>query len=98
MNMKFLNNLPADLRKEFEACCQGAQAYGRKLLEEEENGLLNTLKSNMEVHFMTSEDASEWEKFYGPLVERWLQKTGDKGKTLRDLMFKIRQETLAKKK
>jgi len=31
-------------------------------------------------------------------VERWLQKTGEKGKELRELMFKIRQEKLANKK
>jgi C4-dicarboxylate-binding protein DctP len=98
MNLKFLNNLPADLRKEFEDCCQNAQAFGRKLLEDEEKELLAALKSHMEVYVMTSEDAGEWEKFYTPLVERWLQKTGDKGKTLRELMFKIRQDALAKKK
>jgi TRAP-type C4-dicarboxylate transport system substrate-binding protein len=66
--------------------------------EDEEKELLAALKSHMEVHVMTSEDAGEWEKFYHPLVERWLQKTGDKGKTLRELMFKIRQNVLAKKK
>ncbi len=98
MNLKFLNSLPADLRKEFEACCRNAEAYGRKLLEDEEKELLATLKSNMEVHVMTSEDAAEWEKSYGPLVERWLQRTGERGKTIRELMKQIRQETLAKKK
>ncbi len=98
MNLKYLNGLPADLRKEFEACCRNAEAYGRKLLEDEEKELLASLKSNMETHFMTSEDAAEWEKHYGPLVERWLQRTGERGKTIRELMKKIRQETLAKKK
>jgi C4-dicarboxylate-binding protein DctP len=98
INVKFLNNLPADLRKEFESCCQNAQAYGRKLLEDEEKEMLATLKSNMEVYVMTSEVVGEWEKFYGPLVERWLQKTGDKGKEIRELMIKIRQENLVRKK
>lgn len=98
INVKFLNGLPADLRNELETCAQRVQASGRKLVEEEEAIMLEQLKKNMEVHFLTNEESDEWEKLYAPMVEKWLQQTGDRGKTLRDLMGKIRNEVLAKKK
>ncbi len=98
INLKYYNSLPADLRRELDACAQKAQAYGRKLLEEDENSLLATLRSHMEYYRLTEDDSMEWEKCYAPLTEEWLKKTGEKGKALRDLMFKVRADILGKKK
>jgi C4-dicarboxylate-binding protein DctP len=98
INLKFFNNLPPELQTELEACAQKSQSYGRKLLEEEEKGLLATLQSHMDLYRLTEEDSAEWEKCYAPLTEEWLKKTGENGKTLRDLMFKIRADVLARKK
>ncbi len=98
MNLKFSNSLPPELRNEMEVCALKAQTYGRKLLEEEEEGLLATLKSRMQVYVLTNQEVEQWGKLYDPLVEKWLQETGERGKKLRELMFKVRKDVLAKKK
>jgi C4-dicarboxylate-binding protein DctP len=98
INLKYYNSLPEDLRGQLMASARDAEAWARKILEEQEKEYLATLKSHMPVHVQTDQEAEEWEKIFTPLTQSWLKKTGEKGKALRDLMFETRKEVLAKRK
>lgn len=98
INLKYYNGLPEDLRSHLNASAKEAEAWARRILEEQEREYLVTLKSHMPVHEQTDQEAEEWEKLYLPLTESWLKKTGEKGKALRALMIETRKEILSKKK
>jgi C4-dicarboxylate-binding protein DctP len=97
INMKFFNSLPANLQKGIEMASKEAEVYGRKALESEEVGQLNTLKSKMTVHVLTAAETEAWAKGIQPLIDQWVKATGEKGKTLREVMLQVRKDVLAGK-
>jgi C4-dicarboxylate-binding protein DctP len=96
INLKYLNSLPPDIRNILLACCKDSEAWGRRLLEGMEEGMVKDLASHMEVHIQTAKEAKEFKELFSPTVEGWLKETGEKGKLLRDVMIKVAEEQLKK--
>lgn len=99
INTKFFESLPADLKEVLVSCGKDAEAYGRKLLEDEERGYLAGLKTKMNLYVLTQKDyETGWNAAFEPMAKEWLERTGDRGKKLRERMIAVRQEVLSKRK
>ena len=96
---RFFAGLPADLKEILVSCSKDAEAYGRKLLEEEEKGYLEGLKPKMNLYVLTQKDYDGgWNAAFDPMCKEWLDRTGDRGKKLRDRMLAVRQEVISSRK
>jgi C4-dicarboxylate-binding protein DctP len=96
INLKYLNNLPTDIRNILLACSKDSEAWGRRQLEDMEENLVKDLSSHMDVNIQTAEEAKEFKKVFEPAVAAWLKQTGENGKMLRNLMTKIAEEKAKK--
>ncbi|OPY73758.1 MAG: C4-dicarboxylate-binding periplasmic protein precursor [Syntrophorhabdus sp. PtaU1.Bin058] len=97
INMRFFNSLPADIQKGIEKAAQETQDHGRKELEKIEAEQLKVLRSKITAHDMTPKEAEIWAQTIQPLIDKWVKTTGEKGKTLRDVMMQVRKDVLAGK-
>jgi len=97
INMRFFNSLPQDLQKGIEKAAQETQDHGRKELEKIEAEQLKVLRSKITAHDMTPKEAEVWAQTIQPLIDKWVKTTGEKGKTLRDVMMQVRKDVLAGK-
>ncbi|MCE5280935.1 MAG: TRAP transporter substrate-binding protein [Deltaproteobacteria bacterium] len=99
INAKFFDSLPADLRTILVSCAKDAEGYGRKLLEDEERGYVEGLKKKMNLYVLTQKDYdSGWNAAFEPMAKEWLEKTGERGKKLRERMIAVRQEVISQRK
>jgi TRAP-type C4-dicarboxylate transport system substrate-binding protein len=97
INMRFFNSLPPDIQKGIEKAAKEAEDHGRKELEKIEAEQVKVLKSKMTVHALTAKETEAWAQTIQPLIDRWVKTTGEKGKTLRDVMMQVRKDVLAGK-
>lgn len=91
MNLKKWNELPSDIQKTILACAKEAQEWGRKEAEKMDKECLELLKQKgMEVYVVPEKEKQRWKQASQPAVDRFLKRSGDRGKALLEMAEKSR--------
>lgn len=89
INPKFWNSLPTDLRQVIQECGQTVQ---QKSIQDSENArdeAITELKKKMTIHIQTEKEEQAWKEIMQkPVLSYFLEKTGEEGKQLVDLLTK----------
>jgi len=91
MNLKKWNEIPPDLQKVIQECGLEAQTWGRKESEKEDKECLELLrKKGMDIYNLPDKERERWRAASKPSLERFLKRSGDRGKQLLELAEKVR--------
>lgn len=90
MNLKKWNSLSPDIQKIILNCSNEVQEWGRKECEKMEKECLDKLKGLMEIYVWPEEEKGILRKVNQPTVDFFLNRTGEKGKRIVDLVEKVR--------
>ena len=92
VNQKFWNSLPADLQKVIKDCALTVQKQSIADSERAKDTAIGELKKKMTIHIQTPEEAKLWKQvMQKPALEYFLEKTGQEGSELINLIQKIGQ-------
>lgn len=86
-NTKWLDSLPADLRKVVEDCANEAQAYQEKLDDADQSAALEAMKAKG-VTVTEIKDIDEWKAACAPMTEEYLAK-GENWKAFYDVLTSV---------
>ena len=90
VNQKFWNSLPPDLQKIIKECALTVQNRSIDDSEKAKDAAIEELKKKMTIHVQTAEEAKIWKQvMQKPTLDYFLEKTGQDGKELVDLIQKI---------
>lgn len=91
MNLKKWNQIPADIQKTILECSYEAQTWGREEIQRESMQCTSILKEKgVQIYQVPEIEREKWRDANKPVIEIFLKKSGEKGKTLIDLVDKVR--------
>ncbi len=90
LNPKFWNSLPADTQKAIKGCAVEVQKKSLKDSETARTEAIEGLQKKMTIHIQTKDEENAWKAaMQKPVLDYFLQKTGNEGKELVDLINKL---------